>query len=166
MDVSNIKKLSSEEREFFLGVDSHEAWVDSVFKKYKKPLAVGIGLQNQFLDDVNQTVKQWKNSILLKKFLSLKTFKRLNKRKVYFQFIGPFPDYFYQHHQLNHEFSRCIKLYLEIFFPGKTVIFIGERSYKELEIGTRFHESSQQLQLFLPGKLLYCIFLFLIVLML
>lgn len=152
MDIDNIKKLYAEERDFFLGVDSYEAWVDSVFKKYTKPLSVGIGLQNQFLDNVNQTVKQWRNSVLLKKITSLKTFKRLRKTKIYFQFIGPFPDYFYHQQQFNLEFSRCIKLFLEIFFPGKTVIFMGERNHKELDIGTRFHESSKQLQLFLPGN--------------
>ena len=152
MDICDVKKLPAEEREFFLNAEQKEDWVNLIFNHYKKPLSVGIGIQNQFLDNDNQTVKQWKNSIRLKKFTSLRTFKRLNKHKVYFQFVGPFPDYFYHQQEFSHEFTKCIKMFLELFFPGKNVIFMGEVNHKELQISTRIHECSQQLQLFLPGK--------------
>jgi len=150
MDICDVKKLPAEEREYFLNAEGKEDWVNLVFTNYKKPLSVGIGIQNQFLDNDNQTVKQWKSSIRFKKFTSLRTFKRLNKHKVYFQFVGPFPDYFYHQHEFSHEFTKCIKMFLELFFPGKSVIFIGEVNHKELDIATRIHETSQQLQLFLP----------------
>lgn len=151
MDISDIKKLPVEEREFFLDVNSNEEWSYLIFNKFTKPLALGIGLQNQFLDNDKQTVKEWKTRLFRKKFTSYKTYKRLKQYKIYFQFIGPYPDYFYDDRQMNNEFINCIKLFLEVFFPGKTVMFVKDTSHKKIEIGTRVHEDSQQLQLYLPG---------------
>ena len=151
LDISEILGLPSEEREFFQNVQKEEQWVNTIFTPYIKPLAIGIGIQNQFIDNVNQTVNQWKNHTTFKKYTSFKRFKRGRKHKIYFTLIGPFPDYFFSHNEFSYELKNSIKLFLEIFFPGKTVVFIGDIDHRDLHIHTRIHEKSKQLQLFLPG---------------
>jgi len=163
MDNSEILLLPSEEREFFQNVENKEEWVNTIFTPYIKPLAIGIGIQNQFIDNVNQTVNQWKSHAILKKYTSLTRFKRGRKHKIYFTLIGPFPDYFFSHNAFSYEIKNSIKLFLETFFPGKTVVFMGNVDHTNLDIHTRYHDKSNQLQLFLPGmySFIYYFFVFL-----
>ena len=147
----HFSKLPNYEEKFFNGILNNETWVEKLYFKYNKPTSNGQNNNNNFYRENNQTVAQWRRLVNFKKITSLKRFKRLGKHKVYIQPLGPFPAQFRDDRRLCFDLQHSLKMFTELFFPGFIVDFLPIVEHNALNLKTRFHEKSKQLQLFLPG---------------